>query len=196
MISIRIITLSLTMALSLPPASSHLPSKLILIHLPIAGTATMVETLQMEGRRASGSERRHHRQPPEFNQTRTHLRILPRSPADEARTIFDNDEDRNDGSTNHSTHTVDSYVDTGTDREAITPRKEKKMITSKEQCSPMGECELCPRHWKSLLEKEQDEEGFTIASENGEYGSCTKYGRRQQFECTVLVHGERPLFYS
>ena len=52
-----------------------------------------------------------------------------------------------------------------------------------ELCTPIEECELCPHKWKQLLEK--DDEKI-----EGEYESCTKYGRRQQFECTVLFQGE------
>eukprot|EP00577_Skeletonema_sp_RCC1716_P025395 CAMPEP_0113438152 /NCGR_PEP_ID=MMETSP0013_2-20120614/37800_1 /TAXON_ID=2843 ORGANISM="Skeletonema costatum, Strain 1716" /NCGR_SAMPLE_ID=MMETSP0013_2 /ASSEMBLY_ACC=CAM_ASM_000158 /LENGTH=173 /DNA_ID=CAMNT_0000328861 /DNA_START=183 /DNA_END=707 /DNA_ORIENTATION=- /assembly_acc=CAM_ASM_000158 len=43
----------------------------------------------------------------------------------------------------------------------------------------MEECELCPLKWKQLLDK--DDEKI-----KGEFESCTKYGRRQEFECTVL----------
>mmetsp|Transcript_13526 Transcript_13526/g.27471 ORF Transcript_13526/g.27471 Transcript_13526/m.27471 type:complete len:284 (+) Transcript_13526:117-968(+) len=46
-------------------------------------------------------------------------------------------------------------------------------------CTPMEECELCPLKWKQLLDK--DDEKI-----KGEFESCTKYGRRQEFECTVL----------
>ena len=56
-----------------------------------------------------------------------------------------------------------------------------------ELCTPIEECELCPHKWKQLLEK--DDEKI-----EGEYESCTKYGRRQQFECTVLFQGEFLLF--
>mmetsp|Transcript_33378 Transcript_33378/g.67388 ORF Transcript_33378/g.67388 Transcript_33378/m.67388 type:complete len:316 (-) Transcript_33378:908-1855(-) len=190
MTSIRIIALSITMALSLPATSSSLWSNLIMLHLPVARTAAVVAAMKLERQRAPQTEPRHRRQRPELNQTRTHRRgILSRSLAGEAETTSDNKDVRNDGSTNNSTPIVDSFnFDTGTDRNAKSLREEQKMITSKEQCSPMGECELCPRHWKSLLEKEQDEEGVTKAAENGEYGSCAKYGRRQRFECTVLVH--------
>jgi len=61
-----------------------------------------------------------------------------------------------------------------------------------ELCTPMEECELCPHKWKQFLEK--DEEKI-----KGEFESCLKYGRRQQFECTVLFQGElckkKKLFY-
>jgi len=50
-------------------------------------------------------------------------------------------------------------------------------------CTPMEECELCPLKWKQLLDK--DDEKI-----KGEFESCTKYGRRQEFECTVLFQGE------
>jgi hypothetical protein len=52
-----------------------------------------------------------------------------------------------------------------------------------ELCTPMDECELCPHKWKQLLEK--DDEKI-----KGEFESCVKYGRRQQFECTLLFQGE------
>lgn len=52
-----------------------------------------------------------------------------------------------------------------------------------ELCTPIEECELCPHKWNQFLEK--DDEKI-----EGEYESCTKYGRRQQFECTVLFQGE------
>ena len=76
--------------------------------------------------------------------------------------------------------------------------KNEIKMASKEQCTSMSECELCPRHWKSLWEKEQDEEGGVAAAvaANGEYGSCVDYGRRQQFECTVLIYGELILLGS
>ena len=50
-------------------------------------------------------------------------------------------------------------------------------------CTPMEECELCPLKWKQFLDK--DDEKIT-----GEFESCTKYERRQKFECTMLFHGE------
>ena len=56
-----------------------------------------------------------------------------------------------------------------------------------ELCTPIEECELCPHKWKQFLEK--DDEKI-----EGEYESCTRYGRRQQFECTVLFQGEFLLF--
>lgn len=46
-------------------------------------------------------------------------------------------------------------------------------------CTPIAECELCPHKWKVLIEKEEEKI-------KGEYDSCLKYGRRRQFECTVL----------
>jgi len=46
-------------------------------------------------------------------------------------------------------------------------------------CTPVGECELCPHNYKVLIEKEDEKI-------KGEYDSCVKYGRRMQFECTVL----------
>lgn len=46
-------------------------------------------------------------------------------------------------------------------------------------CSPLAECELCPHNWKVLIEKEDERI-------KGEYESCVKYGRRRQFECTIL----------
>eukprot|EP00580_Thalassiosira_gravida_P017172 CAMPEP_0201659176 /NCGR_PEP_ID=MMETSP0494-20130426/2023_1 /ASSEMBLY_ACC=CAM_ASM_000839 /TAXON_ID=420259 /ORGANISM="Thalassiosira gravida, Strain GMp14c1" /LENGTH=272 /DNA_ID=CAMNT_0048136573 /DNA_START=71 /DNA_END=889 /DNA_ORIENTATION=+ len=45
--------------------------------------------------------------------------------------------------------------------------------------TPMGECELCPHNWRMSIER--DDEKI-----KGEYESCVKYGRRRQFECTVL----------
>jgi hypothetical protein len=56
-----------------------------------------------------------------------------------------------------------------------------------ELCTPVEECELCPQKWKQFLEK--DDEKI-----EGEYESCTRHGRRQQFECTVLFQGEFLLF--
>ena len=56
-----------------------------------------------------------------------------------------------------------------------------------ELCTPIEECELCPHKWKQFLEK--DDEKI-----EGEYESCTKYGRRQQFECTVLFQGELSIY--
>ena len=50
-------------------------------------------------------------------------------------------------------------------------------------CSPTEECELCPLKWEQLLD--QDEENIM-----GEFESCAKWGRRQQFECTVMTQGE------
>mmetsp|Transcript_19583 Transcript_19583/g.32086 ORF Transcript_19583/g.32086 Transcript_19583/m.32086 type:complete len:263 (-) Transcript_19583:249-1037(-) len=46
-------------------------------------------------------------------------------------------------------------------------------------CTPMEECEVCPHKWKQMLEKDDEKV-------KGEFESCTKYGRRQEFECTVL----------
>ena len=56
-----------------------------------------------------------------------------------------------------------------------------------ELCTPMEECELCPHKWKQLLDK--DDEKI-----EGEFESCVKYGRRQQFKCTVLFQGELFVF--
>lgn len=50
-------------------------------------------------------------------------------------------------------------------------------------CTPVEECELCPLKWKQLLD--QDDEKV-----KGEFKSCTKYERRQRFECTALMQGE------
>ena len=50
-------------------------------------------------------------------------------------------------------------------------------------CTPMEECEVCPHKWKQMLEKDDEKV-------KGEFESCTKYGRRQEFECTVLLQGE------
>ena len=55
-------------------------------------------------------------------------------------------------------------------------------------CTPMEECELCPTKWKQMLEKDDEKV-------KGEFESCTKYGRRQEFECTVLLQGEFYVFY-
>ena len=55
-------------------------------------------------------------------------------------------------------------------------------------CTPMEECELCPTKWKQMLEKDDEKV-------KGEFESCTKYGRRQEFECTVLFQGEFYVFY-
>jgi len=46
-------------------------------------------------------------------------------------------------------------------------------------CAPLAECELCPHNWKVLVEKEDERI-------KGEYESCVTYGRRRQFECTVI----------
>lgn len=46
-------------------------------------------------------------------------------------------------------------------------------------CTPIGECEVCPHNYKILIEKEDEKI-------KGEFDSCEKYGRRMQFECTVL----------
>lgn len=54
-------------------------------------------------------------------------------------------------------------------------------------CSPMEECEVCPLKWKQFLDK--DDEKI-----KGEFESCTKYERRQKFECTMLFHGEFCVF--
>lgn len=66
---------------------------------------------------------------------------------------------------------------------ATSPTKQASNKNNNELCTPIEECELCPHKWKQLLEK--DDEKI-----EGEYESCTKYGRRQQFECTVLFQGE------
>ena len=52
-----------------------------------------------------------------------------------------------------------------------------------ELCTPMAECELCPRNWR--VSNERDEEKI-----KGEFSTCEKYGRRRQFECTVLFQGK------
>lgn len=49
--------------------------------------------------------------------------------------------------------------------------------------TPSGECELCPWNWRVAIER--DDEKI-----KGEYESCVKYGRRRQFECTVLYQSE------
>ena len=46
-----------------------------------------------------------------------------------------------------------------------------------EVCSPSQNCELCPHHWRVSLESEDE----TI---NGEFESCTRWGRRERFDCT------------
>jgi len=51
-------------------------------------------------------------------------------------------------------------------------------------CTPSSECELCPYNYKVLIEKEDEKI-------KGEYDSCLKYGRRKQFECTVLFQGKK-----
>ena len=53
-------------------------------------------------------------------------------------------------------------------------------------CTPSSECELCPYNYKVLIEKEDEKI-------KGEYDSCLKYGRRKQFECTVLFQGKNVL---
>ncbi|KAL3756536.1 hypothetical protein ACHAWU_009930 [Discostella pseudostelligera] len=59
-----------------------------------------------------------------------------------------------------------------------TPPQPNQRI-SETVCTPIGECEQCPSKWNVLIEKEES----TI---KGEYESCYEYGRRIQFECTVL----------
>lgn len=76
-----------------------------------------------------------------------------------------------------------------TEAAAASAATSTKQVPNKnnELCTPIEECELCPHKWKQFLEK--DDEKI-----EGEYESCTKYGRRQQFECTVLFQGE--FYYS
>ncbi len=50
-------------------------------------------------------------------------------------------------------------------------------------CTPIGECEVCPPKWKVMIEKEEQ-------NIKGEYESCIEFGRRMQFECTVLLQGK------
>jgi hypothetical protein len=50
-------------------------------------------------------------------------------------------------------------------------------------CTPIGECEVCPFKWKVMIEKEEQ-------NIKGEYESCIEFGRRIQFECTVLLQGK------
>lgn len=63
-----------------------------------------------------------------------------------------------------------------------TPPQPNQRI-SETVCTPIGECEQCPSKWNVLIEKEES----TI---KGEYESCYEYGRRIQFECTVLFQGK------
>ncbi len=70
-----------------------------------------------------------------------------------------------------------------TEAAATTSLTKQASNKNNELCTPIEECELCPHKWKQFLEK--DDEKI-----EGEYESCTRYGRRQQFECTVLFQGK------
>ncbi|KAL7543518.1 hypothetical protein ACHAXR_013046 [Thalassiosira sp. AJA248-18] len=56
---------------------------------------------------------------------------------------------------------------------------ETKQQQQSEVCTPVEECELCPRNWR--VSNEKDDEKV-----KGEFESCVKYGRRRLFECTEL----------
>lgn len=45
--------------------------------------------------------------------------------------------------------------------------------------TPMGDCEACPRNWRVAIERDDE----TV---KGEHESCAQYGRRRQFEYTVV----------
>lgn len=48
-----------------------------------------------------------------------------------------------------------------------------------EVCSPSDQCELCPHHWRLSIESVDE----TV---KGEFESCTRWGRRERFDCTLF----------
>jgi hypothetical protein len=115
--------------------------------------------------------------------------------------IEDNDDDVAPTNTNTTTMASSSYTNPNRDIHAAaatsslaisstslsTPPQPNQRI-SETVCTPIGECELCPSKWKVLIEKEEP----TL---KGEYESCFDYGRRIQFECTVLFQGECIIYF-
>lgn len=95
-----------------------------------------------------------------------------------------NEEGAASSSSNLSIHAITAAASSATKESSFSPSlAQHNQIVSDEICTPIGECELCPSKWKVLIEKEEPKM-------KGEYESCFEYGRRIQFECTVLFQGE------
>ena len=88
---------------------------------------------------------------------------------------------------NHSIKTKNTTIKTNSTSSSTSTTT----TTSKEvsPCTPSSECELCPYNYKVLIEKEDEKI-------KGEYDSCLKYGRRKQFECTILFQGKKVLVFD
>ena len=80
---------------------------------------------------------------------------------------------------NHSTKNTTIKTNSTSSTSTSTSSKSQEVSP----CTPSSECELCPYNYKVLIEKEDEKI-------KGEYDSCLKYGRRKQFECTVLFQGK------
>ena len=85
---------------------------------------------------------------------------------------------------NHSIKTKNATIIKSNSTSSTTTTTSKSREVS--PCTPSSECELCPYNYKVLIEKEDEKI-------KGEYDSCLKYGRRKQFECTVLFQGKKVL---
>lgn len=85
-------------------------------------------------------------------------------------------------SSSYTNHTIHSSAIAAAATSATTSLSNQR-ISSEAVCTPIGECEFCPPKWRVMIEKEEQ----TIKDE---YESCIEYGRRIQFECTVLFQGK------
>ena len=85
-------------------------------------------------------------------------------------------------SPSYTNHTIHSSA-IATAATSATTSLSNQRISSEAVCIPIGECEFCPPKWRVMIEKEEQ----TIKDE---YESCIEYGRRIQFECTVLFQGK------
>jgi len=81
---------------------------------------------------------------------------------------------------NHSIKNATTKTNSTSSTTTTTISKSKEVSP----CTPSSECELCPYNYKVLIEKEDEKI-------KGEYDSCLLYGRRKQFECTVLFQGKK-----
>ena len=106
---------------------------------------------------------------------------------------IDIEDDSNDEPIIKSTTTTNS--NNSTTASSITPATSpttttttiQKQSTNNELCTPRSECELCPHNYKVLIEKEDEK----IKGD-----SCSKYGRRRLFDCTVLFQGKCLIVYE
>lgn len=91
----------------------------------------------------------------------------------------ENDNNNDDGKNKQPPKDTTTISTASSSSSSINNNSTTTSSTSAATCTPMAECELCPHNYKVLIEKEDEKM-------KGEYDSCAKYGRRRQFECTVL----------